>query len=74
MPNTIDWNDNEVQMLINERKRRNEEYWFMLGRSKLPFWEEVAKKIEEEFGTNVTSLQCQNKFNGIVKDCKVSKL
>ena len=57
MPNTIDWNDNEVQMLINERKRRNEEYWFMLGRLKLPFWEEVAKKIKEEFSTNVTSLQ-----------------
>jgi len=38
------------------------------------FLRRSCKKNKEEFGTNVTSLQCQNKFNGIVKDCKVSKL
>ena len=74
MPNTIDWNDAEVQLLINERRSRNEEYWFNLGRSKLPFWKEVADKIKEEFNTDVTAVQCQAKFKGMVKDYKVSKI
>jgi hypothetical protein len=74
MPNTIDWGDNEVKLLINERRNRNEEYWFMLRRSKLPFWKDVAEKIKEEFNTDVTAVQCQAKFKGIVKDCKVSKI
>jgi hypothetical protein len=46
----------------------------MLERSKLPFWKDVAEKIKEEFNTDVTAVQCQAKFKGIVKDCKVSKI
>ena len=74
MPNTIDWDDNEVKLLIDERRNRNEEYWFMLGRSKLPFWKEVAEKIKEEFNMDVTAVQYQAKFKEMVKNCKVSKI
>jgi hypothetical protein len=74
MPNTIDWDDNEVKLLIDERRSRNEEYWFMLGRSKLPFWQNIAEKIKEEFNMDVTAVQCQAKFKGMIKDCKVSKI
>jgi hypothetical protein len=56
MPNTIDWKDVVVQLLIDERKSRNEKYWFNLGRSKLPFWKEVADKIKEEFNMDVTAV------------------
>ena len=74
MSNTIDWNDNEIKLLIDKRRNRNKKYQFMLGRSKLPFWKDVAEKIKEEFNTDVMAVQCQAKFKGMVKDCKVSKI
>ena len=74
MPNTIDWDDNEVKLLIDERRNRNKEYWFMLERLKLPFWKNVAEKIKEKFNTDITAMQYQAKFKGMVKDCKVSKI
>ena len=27
MPNTIEWSEEEMQLLINLRKERNEDYW-----------------------------------------------
>ena len=74
MPNTIDQDDNEVKLLIDERRNRNEEYWYMLRRSKLPFWEDIMGKIKEEFNMDVTAVQCQAKFKGMIKDYKVSKI
>ena len=49
MPNIINQDNNEVKLLIDERRNRKKEYWFMLRRSKLYFWKKVAKKIKEEF-------------------------
>jgi hypothetical protein len=72
MPNTIEWLEREMQLLINLRKDRNEDYWRRFGRSKVPFWNEVATKIQEDFGTVFTGVQAQEKFKGMVKDCKVS--
>ena len=46
----------------------------MLERSKLPFWKDIAEKIKEEFNMDVTVVQCQAKFKGMIKDCKVSKI
>ena len=73
MPNTIEWSEEEMQLLINLRKERNEDYWRRFGRSKVPFWNEIAAKIQEDLGTTFTSVQVQNKFKEMVKECKVSK-
>jgi hypothetical protein len=72
MPNTIEWSERKMQLLINLRKDRNEDYWRRFGRSKVPFWNEVATKIQEDFGTVFTGVQAREKFKGMVKDCKVS--
>jgi hypothetical protein len=73
MPNTIEWSEEEMQLLINLRKERNEDYWRRFGRSKVPFWNEIAAKIQEDLGTTFTGVQVQNKFKEMVKECKVSK-
>jgi len=73
MPNTIEWSEEEIQLLINLRKERNEDYWRRFGRSKVPFWNEIAAKIQEDLGTTFTGVQVQNKFKEMVKECKVSK-
>ena len=73
MPEVIEWSKEEMQLLINLRKERNEDYWRRFGRSKLPFWNEIAEKIEEDLGTKFTGLQVREKFKGMVKECNVSK-
>ena len=73
MPNTIEWSEEEMQLLINLRRDRNEDYWRRFGRSKVPFWNEIAAKIQEDLGTAFTGVQVQDKFKGMVKEYKVSK-
>ena len=73
MPNTIEWSEEEMQLLINLRKERNEDYWKRFGRSKVPFWNEIAAKIQEDLSMTFTGVQVQDKFKGMVKECKVSK-
>ena len=74
MPNTIEWSEEEMQLLINLRKERNTEYWRAFGRSKVAFWNRIAEKIQEELGTVFTGAQAREKFKGMVSDCKVSKI
>ena len=74
MPNTIEWSKEEMQLLINLRKNRNEYYWKRFSRSKVPFWDEIATTICEVFGTDFTGVQAREKFKGMVKECQVSKI
>jgi hypothetical protein len=74
MPTTIEWSDEEMQYLIDLRRERNDDYWRRFGRSKLPFWNEIAAQIQERFTTAFNGLQAREKFKGMVRDCKVSKL
>ena len=72
MPNTIEWSDKEMQLLIDLRRERNDDYWRRFGRSKLPFWNEIVAQIEKDFGIAFTGVQARDKFKGIIRDCKVS--
>jgi hypothetical protein len=73
MPNTIEWSEEEMQLLIDLRREKNEDYWRRFGRSKLPFWNEIAAQIEVNLKTAFTGVQARDKFKGMIKDCKVSK-
>jgi hypothetical protein len=41
---------------------------------KVPFWNEIAQQIETDLGTTFTGVQVRDKFKGMIKDCKVSKI
>ena len=45
MPNTIEWSEEEMQLLIDLRSEGNEDYWRRFGRSNIPFWDEIGVKI-----------------------------
>ena len=64
MPVTIEWSDEEMQFLIDLRRERNEDYWRRFGRSRLPFWNEIAVMIEERFMIAFNGLQVREKFKG----------
>ena len=74
MPNTIEWSEEEMQLLVDLRSEGNENYWRRFSRSNIPFWDEIGVKIQEEFGMTMTGVQAREKFKGMIKDCKVSKI
>lgn len=67
------WNDHETDLLIRERRERNEEYWSIAGNDKTAFWDSVAAKINLEFSSTYTSKQCKDKFQNLVRNHRVSE-
>ncbi len=74
MPNTIEWSERKMQLLIDLRKERNVDYWRRFSRLKVLFWNKIATKIEEDLEMMFTDIQYKDKFKGMVKDCKISKI
>ena len=67
------WSDFHIRTLIDERRRRNFEYWYQIpGRSRNAFWHSVADHVNRVCNTNYTSTQCKNKFASLVHDYNVS--
>ena len=67
------WTDDEVRMLINERKDGNEHYHSLGGGNcKRAWWTSTAGKINQRFRTSYTGQQASEKFHRIVKDCRVN--
>ena len=74
MTPAIEWSESEIRALIDIRKRRNEDYYRIFGRSKVQFWNEVAGEIYKALGSEFTGIQCREKFKHVVRDCEVSKI
>jgi len=66
------WTDDHLRLLIDERKNRNAEYHNIPGNSRTDFWDNVANKINQEFNTKYTGVQCKGKFQNLVRDYTVS--
>jgi len=52
MTPAIEWSESEIRALIDIRKRRNEDYYRIFGRSKVQFWNEVAGKYMKYWDLN----------------------
>ncbi|GBC52600.1 uncharacterized protein OCT59_028768 [Rhizophagus irregularis] len=69
------WTDDEVRMLIDERKEGNAHYHSLGGGNcKRAWWISTAGKINQRFKTVYTGRQASEKFHGIVKDCRSMEL
>src|SRR3989337_3427299 len=71
------WTDAEADYLINQRRRRNDEYHDILGRSRARFWESVARRVNRHFHRGnmrrrYTARQCEQKWRNLVRDYRVS--
>jgi hypothetical protein len=69
-----DWTEQTIQLLINQRKYRNREYYQIIGRSRKNYWESISRRINREAGSNFTGIQCRRKFNNLVSHYYVSNL
>jgi hypothetical protein len=69
-----EWNERTIRLLINQRKYRNQEYYRIIGRSRVNYWNSVARRINRDVGSNFTGVQCKRKFNNLVSKYYVSKL
>jgi len=67
------WNENTINLLINQRKHRNVEFHRLIG-GKTEFWESVARRINRSAGTTFTGMQCKRKFQNMVSTYYVSKI
>ena len=67
------WNESEINILIKERRKRNDEYWTLLGNDRTSFWNSIAEKINLEYQTVYTGKQCKDKFQNLVRDYVVRK-
>lgn len=72
--NGSEWTEHTIQLLINQRKYRNREYYQIIGRSRTSYWESIARRINRDAGSNFTGRQCSRKFNNLVSHYYVSKL
>ncbi|RIB12132.1 hypothetical protein C2G38_2201496 [Gigaspora rosea] len=62
------WTNDQLHLLIAERRNRNAEYHDIPGSSRMSFWNNIANIINERFSTNYTEYQCKGKFQNLVRD------
>lgn len=70
---TIVWGEAETDFLVEERRRRNEEYHYVYRRSKAEFWESISRRIRRRYDSRFTARQCEGKFRNLIKEYRVSK-
>ncbi|CAG8804515.1 25862_t:CDS:2, partial [Gigaspora margarita] len=62
------WTDDQLCLLITERRNRNADYHDIPGSSRVSFWNDIANIINKSFSTNYTGYQCKGKFQNLVRD------
>ncbi|CAG8806796.1 5810_t:CDS:2 [Cetraspora pellucida] len=62
------WADDQLRLLITERRNRNVEYYEIPGSSRVDFWNNIADIINRRFSTNYMGYQCKGKFQNLVRD------
>jgi hypothetical protein len=67
------WTDEMVQFMINERKSNNDYYHTLVEGGKRMFWENIAMKLNLKYKSRFVGSQVKEKFQGIIRDCRVSK-
>ncbi|CAG8824565.1 35879_t:CDS:1, partial [Gigaspora margarita] len=53
------WTNDQLRLLITERRNRNADYHNIPGSSRVSFWNNIANIINESFSTNYTGYQCK---------------
>ncbi|POG61808.1 hypothetical protein GLOIN_2v1701234 [Rhizophagus irregularis DAOM 181602=DAOM 197198] len=69
------WSEEQIRMLINERKNGNEEYHRTPNCNKRNFWEDIANEINRVNNTNYfTGEDCNKKFLALTRAYYVSNM
>lgn len=73
MTTKIIWEDPEMDLLISERRRRNDEYHTRFRGNKVEFWKSITRRINRRYTRIYTTRQCEQKWKNLVRDYGVSK-
>jgi len=68
------WNDAESNFLVDERRRRNDQYHNISRRSRTEFWESMSRRIYRTYHRQYTARQCEQRWRNLVRDYTVSKI
>lgn len=72
---SLEWDDEQTCILINERKNGNKEYHQTPKRSKRIFWEEIANNLNQMYNTNYfTGEDCNKKFLSLTRAYYVNNI
>jgi Myb/SANT-like DNA-binding domain len=74
MPTRVIWDDPETDLLVRERRRRNDEYHTRYRGNKIEFWKSVSRRIYRRYNRRYTARQCELKWRNLVRDYGVSKI
>ena len=74
IPARTTWGEQEVRLLIDQRRNRNIEYHRTFGRSRVAFWNSVARRINRAVDSDFSGEQCRRKFDNLVSAYYVSKI
>jgi hypothetical protein len=66
------WTEEQLRMVIDERKEANTYYHTLHEGSRMIWWEELSAKVNLRFGTFYTAAHVKEKFQGIVRDVRVN--
>ena len=69
----IVWGEPETDLLVKERRRRNDEYHFRYRGNKEGFWESVSRRIHRQYHMRYSGRQCESKFRNLLKEYRVNK-
>lgn len=64
-PIRVLWTDIECEYLLNQRMSRNNEFWNLESGTHVRFWQSIARKINECFGTIFTGNQVKTKWKNL---------
>lgn len=65
------WTDDQLRVLIDERKENNEDYHNLNNNMRCNFWKSLASKINIKFGTDYSGKKCKDKFQSLIREHKV---
>ena len=72
---SLEWNDEQTHILIDERKNGNVECHWTPKRNKRIFWEKIAEKLNQIYNTNYfTEGDCNKKFLALNRAYYVSNI
>ena len=68
------WTEQQLRLLIKERKDAKESYYKLYGDGRRIYWEGVASKINLQYGTIYTGRHVREKFQGLAREHRVCRI
>ena len=73
MATRIIWSNPKTDLLVSEKRKRNNKYHTRFRANKTEFWQSVGQRIHRRYNSTYTAYQCEQKWRNLVRNYDVSK-